>query len=103
MFYNNKIAFYTLGCKLNFSETSAIARLVEEKGYNVYRKVADEKCKLAKDWWANNQEFWEKVRNSWDEIYNRSGELTLHKSVDKKPLFMHFYELEKENETYKEV
>ncbi|PMD98866.1 tRNA (N(6)-L-threonylcarbamoyladenosine(37)-C(2))-methylthiotransferase MtaB [Siphonobacter sp. BAB-5405] len=28
-----KVAFYTLGCKLNFSETSTIARSFEEKGY----------------------------------------------------------------------
>jgi threonylcarbamoyladenosine tRNA methylthiotransferase MtaB len=28
-----KVAFYTLGCKLNFSETSTIARLFEQKGY----------------------------------------------------------------------
>jgi threonylcarbamoyladenosine tRNA methylthiotransferase MtaB len=34
-----KVAFYTLGCKLNFSETSSISRLFEEKGY---RKVAFE-------------------------------------------------------------
>lgn len=34
-----KVAFYTLGCKLNFSETSTISRLFEEKGY---KKVAFE-------------------------------------------------------------
>jgi threonylcarbamoyladenosine tRNA methylthiotransferase MtaB len=28
-----KVAFYTLGCKLNFSETSSISRLFENKGY----------------------------------------------------------------------
>lgn len=28
-----KVAFYTLGCKLNFSETSTIARMFEQKGY----------------------------------------------------------------------
>jgi len=28
-----KVAFYTLGCKLNFSETSTISRQFEEKGY----------------------------------------------------------------------
>ena len=28
-----KVAFYTLGCKLNFSETSTIARRFEEEGY----------------------------------------------------------------------
>lgn len=31
-----KIAFYTLGCKLNYSETSSISRMCEDKGY---RKV----------------------------------------------------------------
>lgn len=31
-----RVAFYTLGCKLNFSETSTIARSFEERGY---RKV----------------------------------------------------------------
>ena len=29
-----KVAFYTLGCKLNFSETSSISRLFEQKGYS---------------------------------------------------------------------
>jgi threonylcarbamoyladenosine tRNA methylthiotransferase MtaB len=28
-----KVAFYTLGCKLNFSETSSISRIFEDKGY----------------------------------------------------------------------
>ena len=28
-----KVAFYTLGCKLNFSETSTIARMFQEEGY----------------------------------------------------------------------
>ncbi|MCK4664489.1 MAG: tRNA (N(6)-L-threonylcarbamoyladenosine(37)-C(2))-methylthiotransferase MtaB [Bacteroidales bacterium] len=29
----NKVAFFTLGCKLNFAETSTIARSFEEKGF----------------------------------------------------------------------
>jgi len=37
-----KVAFHTLGCKLNFSETSAIGRIMEEAGF---RKVSfDEKA-----------------------------------------------------------
>ncbi|MCB0641226.1 MAG: tRNA (N(6)-L-threonylcarbamoyladenosine(37)-C(2))-methylthiotransferase MtaB, partial [Phaeodactylibacter sp.] len=27
------VAFYTLGCKLNYSETSSIGRLFEDAGY----------------------------------------------------------------------
>ena len=38
-----KAAFYTLGCKLNFSETSSIARRFEEAGYQRvdFRQKAD--------------------------------------------------------------
>lgn len=32
---NKKVAFYTLGCKLNFSETSSIGRLFSDAGYTV--------------------------------------------------------------------
>ncbi|MES2681629.1 MAG: tRNA (N(6)-L-threonylcarbamoyladenosine(37)-C(2))-methylthiotransferase MtaB [Bacteroidota bacterium] len=32
-FANKTVAFHTLGCKLNFSETSTIARLFQEKGF----------------------------------------------------------------------
>ena len=28
-----KVAFYTLGCKLNFSETSTIARNFQDEGF----------------------------------------------------------------------
>jgi len=28
------VAFYTLGCKLNFSETSTIARSFEQEGFH---------------------------------------------------------------------
>nr|WP_298999202.1 tRNA (N(6)-L-threonylcarbamoyladenosine(37)-C(2))-methylthiotransferase MtaB [uncultured Allomuricauda sp.] len=31
---SNKVAFYTLGCKLNFSETSTIARSFENEGFD---------------------------------------------------------------------
>ena len=37
------VAFHTLGCKLNFSETSAIARLMENEGFEkrAFEEVAD--------------------------------------------------------------
>ncbi len=33
MYYNRKIALHTLGCKLNFSETASIGRILTEKGF----------------------------------------------------------------------
>ena len=43
MYYNRKIALHTLGCKLNFSETSAIGRILVEKGFQKveFGEVAD--------------------------------------------------------------
>ena len=40
---NKKVAFYTLGCKLNFSETSTIARNFEDEGFTRvdFSEVAD--------------------------------------------------------------
>ncbi len=32
---NKKVAFYTLGCKLNYSETSSIGRLFSQAGYTI--------------------------------------------------------------------
>lgn len=39
----NKVAFYTLGCKLNFSETSTIARSFQEEGFDrvEFEELAD--------------------------------------------------------------
>ncbi|AWX43918.1 hypothetical protein HME9304_00916 [Flagellimonas maritima] len=71
--------------------------LAQEKGWNIYTKVADEKCQLAMDWWKEHNGFWANVRTSWDKIYDRQGDLTLARKVDEKPLFMHLYPLEKMN------
>ncbi|MEO1009661.1 MAG: DUF6607 family protein [Bacteroidota bacterium] len=77
--------------------------LAQEKGYNIYTKVADQKCKLAQDWWVANHKFWGKVRDSWSKVYSREGKLMLNKVVDGQPLFMHFYPLEKEKAKTKEI
>jgi threonylcarbamoyladenosine tRNA methylthiotransferase MtaB len=63
VFENKKVAFFTLGCKLNFSETSGVARSMLEAGFqrvnfnekaDVYvintcsvTEIADKKCKQA--------------------------------------------------------
>lgn len=62
-FQDKKAAYYTLGCKLNFSETSSIARILREAGIREARRgeqadlciintcsvteVADKKCRQA--------------------------------------------------------
>ena len=63
VFQDKKAVYYTLGCKLNFSETSTIGRALSELGIRTARKgekadicvvntcsvteVADKKCRQA--------------------------------------------------------
>ena len=39
---NKSIAFHTLGCKLNFSETSTLGRMMEQEGF--VKKAFDEEA-----------------------------------------------------------
>ena len=63
IFQDKKAVYYTLGCKLNFSETSTIGRILKEAGFRTVRRgetadicvvntcsvteVADKKCRQA--------------------------------------------------------
>jgi len=62
-----------------------------EKGYNTYRRVEDEKCSAASNWWEENNEKWELVRLKWDEVFSRNRQLSLKSQVDDKPLFMYLF------------
>lgn len=77
--------------------------LAQEKGLNSYKRVDPSKCKAATIWWEEHKEFWSKVRDSWDEVYNREGDLTLAKKVDDKPLFRYLNPLEKNGAEQAEI
>jgi hypothetical protein len=65
--------------------------IANEKGYNVYKKVADSRCRVAQEWWDKHNEKWQSVRNKWNEIFNRNTDLTLETKVDNKPLYKHLF------------
>lgn len=65
--------------------------LAQEKGLNMYTKVDDSKCKVAQDWWKNNQENWKIVRAKWDNIFDRKSDLHLKRTWNEKPLFSHLF------------
>ena len=65
--------------------------IANEKGYNTYKKVADNRCKAAKDWWSSNTDKWQLVRNKWDEVYGRNTNLTLETKIKNKPLYKHLF------------
>ncbi len=71
------------------------ALLAQEKGMNTYTRVNPERCEAAKQWWSEHSDFWASVRDAWEDIYDREGDLTLAKKVEGQPLFRMLYPLEK--------
>ncbi|WP_024768095.1 DUF6607 family protein [Aquimarina macrocephali] len=65
--------------------------LAKEKGYNTYVKVDDSKCKVAANWWKENNQKWALVRNKWEKVFGRNANLVLEAKVDNKPLYKHLF------------
>ena len=65
--------------------------VAKEKGYNVYKKVADSRCQAAAKWWKENNEKWVLVRNKWDEVFARNTNLSLKPKVANKALYKHLF------------
>jgi len=80
---NDKLLRYESGDEL----------IAEEKGYNTYTKVADEKCKAAQDYWKKNEAYWADVRTVWDEIFAEKQDLTFKGKVDDQVLFEKMFAL----------
>ncbi|WP_299278451.1 DUF6607 family protein [uncultured Psychroserpens sp.] len=68
--------------------------LVQEKGYNIYKKVADDECKIARDWWKENTRLWKKVRQEWDTIFAENSKVELKNKVDDKRLYQYLFALD---------
>lgn len=73
------------------TDTTKDVLLVQEKGYNTYKRVEDEKCQAAVEWWKNNHAMWTDVREVWDAVYGQNKDLNLHLKVDDKKLYEHLF------------
>ena len=79
--------------------------LAEEKGLSPYKRVSSKKCAKALEWWSNNEEKWNSVRNEWGAVYNKKQSLTLNSSVNGKKLYEYllFSNMYDEKEKHKEL
>ncbi|GJQ06867.1 hypothetical protein CAPN010_10250 [Capnocytophaga cynodegmi] len=69
--------------------------IAQERGYNTYKKVADEKCKAAQEFWQENKEKWALVRNRWEKAFEQKGNLKVQEKIEKKTLYEHLLNEEK--------
>ena len=67
--------------------------LAEEKGMDVYTKVADIKCLAGQKWWKENNALWKNVRDKWQTLFERNKDLNLEAKVDRKALYSLLFDL----------
>lgn len=67
--------------------------LVEEKGYNTYRKINDDNCAFAKKYWEKNKWFWIKVEEYWTNYLATHNVIELMTKVDGKALHQRLFTL----------
>jgi hypothetical protein len=66
--------------------------LAQEKGYNSYVKVADDRCKAAQAYWTKNEKKWAIVRKKWSSIFGRNLDLNLKLKVEGKQLYKFLFD-----------
>ncbi|MFJ1473417.1 DUF6607 family protein [Capnocytophaga cynodegmi] len=69
--------------------------IAQERGYNTYKKVADEKCKAAQEFWQKNKEKWALVRDRWEKAFQQKGNLKVQEKIKGKTLYEHLLNEEK--------
>lgn len=60
--------------------------LVEEKGLNTYKKLADKECAVATEYWEKNKEYWSVVRKVWEDYISKVNRIELKTKVEGKML-----------------
>ncbi|MFT3827704.1 MAG: hypothetical protein QM731_27540 [Chitinophagaceae bacterium] len=76
--------------------------VVMEKGYNIYRKIDDSKCKVASQWWAKYNGYWNKVRSNWDNLIGKKELVSLQREVKNQSLTKQLESLESKDATAKQ-
>ncbi|GIM51030.1 hypothetical protein CAPN004_00600 [Capnocytophaga cynodegmi] len=76
--------------------------IAQERGYNTYKKVAEEKCKAAQEFWQENKEKWALVRNRWEKAFQQKGNLKVQEKIDGKTLYEHLLN-EEEYKTQEQI
>ena len=68
--------------------------LAQEKGINNYKRVESKRCLAAQNFWKENKDKWNLVRNKWDNIFNYKNDLKLKNKFNEKRLYQYLFPLE---------
>jgi uncharacterized protein (DUF2461 family) len=75
--------------------------LVEEKGQNIYKRIAEKECNAAKAYWEKNSDYWNRVRKIWAGYTDTYNSISLKSKVEGKMLHEYLIALGNEFEIKK--
>ena len=67
--------------------------IAQEKGLNTYRKVEENRCEAAKEWWIKNQAYWKDVREAWDKLFSLKKDIKIIGKTDNADLWKKLFDL----------
>ena len=73
--------------------------LAQEKGYNTYKKVENERCIAAQVFWKDNKDMWSMVRKEWNTIFSMRQNIKLKNKVEGKRLYQYLFTLESDTKS----
>ena len=73
--------------------------LAQEKGYNTYKKVENERCIAAQVFWKDNKDMWTMVRKEWNTIFSMRQNIQLKNKVEGKRLYQYLFALESDTKS----
>jgi hypothetical protein len=79
--------------------TNGRESLVEEKGRNTYRRIADADCSIAKAKWEAERTFWLPLRSAWEEMLRQPGAFAMQSHHDRKTLTETLSELQTKHQS----
>jgi hypothetical protein len=72
--------------------------LAREYGFARYERIRDADFAAADRYYERTKEFWDRVRDHWNEVFAKQGVVTLKGPVDKLGLFQPLFERAEEME-----
>ncbi|SCY37722.1 DUF6607 family protein [Flavobacterium caeni] len=79
--------------KIQRDDAGADTVIAQEKGHDVYTKVADSKCVAAHKYWATHKGMWKNVRDKWATVFARNKDLNLYNKIEGTSLFMKLFDV----------
>jgi hypothetical protein len=70
--------------------------LVEEKGWNTYRRIPEKECAAAKAYWQSNHLYWDAVRRVWAKKMEGLNRIALRQKVNDQMLHDHLLTLSRQ-------